>query len=361
MRQPISNVERWLVLSQLPRFGGRRAAKLISEYSIEQLFQVPASALPISDSQRRVFTQPDWRLIDSALAWAEQFACHLVSLSCESYPPLLREIPDPPMLLFVGGNKTLLSSPQLAVVGSRNASPAQHANTEAIVKPIAEAGMCITSGLARGIDGVAHKAALAAGGKTLAVMATGPDRIYPSAHRELAHRIVDQGGALVTEFHPGTAPYRGNFPKRNRIVSGMSLGTLVVAAGMKSGSLITARLATEQGRDVFAIPGAMSDPNVEGCHYLIKNGAKLVTSPVDIVEEVMAGHVMPAEEVKQTKLPTRGLLDSVGDEATSIDQIVDRSGQPINTVMQQLVLLEIQGEVAVVPGGYQRVRRTGYV
>ncbi|TAA41109.1 DNA-processing protein DprA [Corallincola spongiicola] len=361
MRQPSCNIERWLVLSQLPRFGGRSAAKLLSKYSIEQVFSIAPAQLPLTQPQITALSSPDWRLIDNCLLWAQQELCHIVSRSCDAYPPLLNELPDPPPLLFVCGDVTLLAQPQLAVVGSRAALPNHLENTRTLVAPIAAAGMCITSGLARGVDGTAHRTALQNKGKTIAVMATGPDRIYPAGHRDLAYQIVDQGGALVSEFVPGTPPLKQHFPKRNRIVSGLSLGTLVIAAGLKSGSLITARLAAEQGREVFAVPGAMSDPEAAGCHQLIKLGAKLVTSPVDILEEVMTSHVIAIEKPLQSKLPSGSLLDSVGDVATPLDLIVSRSGRSIEAVMQQLTMLEIEGEVAVVPGGYQRVRRTDYV
>ena len=296
---------------------------------------------------------------EADLAWFAQPRRHLLTLTDPDYPPLLRELPDPPVALYVQGERALLNRPQLAIVGSRNPTPAGRANAAAFAQALAGAGLTITSGLALGIDGAAHRAALGTG-TTIAVAGTGLDRVYPPRHRELAHAIAN-AGAIVSEFPLGTSPRPQNFPVRNRIISGLSLGVLVVEAAQQSGSLITARLAAEQGREVFAIPGSIHSPLARGCHALIRQGAKLVETANDILEELgaLAAVAMPAahELAPALAVEEAALLDHVGYDGAHIDVIVERSGLTPEKVSSMLLTLELRGLIAVAAGGtYQRVR-----
>ncbi len=286
------------------------------------------------------------------------------------YPALLREIPRPPPQLFIRGAVAALSLPQLAIVGSRNATPAGAETARDFASHLAARGFCITSGLAEGIDAAAHRGALAVGGRTVAVCGTGPDIVYPRHHESLAAEIIATGGAIVSEFAPGTAVHRGNFPRRNRLISGLAVGTLVVEAGVRSGALITARHALEQGRDVFAIPGSIHNPVARGCHRLIRNGAKLVETAADIVEELggllaMLGMDDAPERAESTPEATdcpvenaaeyAGLLAAMAWDPVDADTLVARSGLTIGDVSSMLLLLEMQGSVRALSGGrYQR-------
>jgi DNA processing protein len=272
----------------------------------------------------------------------------------------LRELEDAPPLLFLRGEVTQLHNPQLAVVGSRNPSVIGRETAYDFCRSLADSGLVITSGLALGVDAAAHRGALAGGGQTVAVFGTGLDRVYPAAHRELAHDIVEQGGVLVSEYAPGTAPLPGNFPRRNRIISGLSLGTLVVEAALRSGSLITARLAVEQGREVFAIPGSIHNPLARGCHQLIRQGAKLVETAQDILEE-LAPQLKAAIAEPQGMTECGGealdeeyqrLLACLHEAPSSVDQLVTRSGLTADAVSSMLLLLELQGYVVSTAGGY---------
>ena len=267
-------------------------------------------------------------------------------------------------MLHVIGDRRLLSTPQLAIVGSRNPSPMGQENARAFAKSLAGAGLVITSGMALGIDGAAHRGALEAGGKTIAVAGTGLDRVYPSRHRDLAHDIAKHG-ALVSEYPLGMPPRPENFPVRNRLISGLSLGTLVVEAALRSGSLITARLATEQGREVFAIPGSIHSPQAKGCHALIRQGAKLVESAQDILEELgplasVATHAVydNAVSVCQLDPPTAALLKQIGHDPVSVDALIERSGLTADVVSSMLLQMELNGLVSNCPGGkVQRISR----
>ena len=286
------------------------------------------------------------------------------------YPALLREIARPPPQLYIRGTVAVLSLPQLAIVGSRNATPAGAETARDFSSHLAARGFCITSGLAEGIDAAAHRGALAVGGRTVAVCGTGPDIVYPRHHESLAAEIIATGGAIVSEFAPGTAVHRGNFPRRNRLISGLAVGTLVVEAGVRSGALITARHALEQGRDVFAIPGSIHNPVARGCHRLIRNGAKLVETAADIVEELggllaMLGLDDAPERAESTPEATdcpvenaaeyAGLLAAMAWDPVDADTLVARSGLTIGDVSSMLLLLEMQGSVRALSGGrYQR-------
>lgn len=289
------------------------------------------------------------------------------------YPQLLREINQPPALLHVLGNVDSLQLPQLAIVGSRHATPGGAETAHQFAAWLAARGFCITSGLAEGIDAAAHRGALSVGGKTIAVCGTGLDTVYPRMHAALAREIVRSGGALVSEFAAGTTVHPSNFPRRNRLISGLSVGTLVVEASLRSGALITARHAMEQGREVFAIPGSIHSPVARGCHRLIRNGAKLVETAEDIVEELrgqLAGLALDASAIAPesriadaaeiTADPQSGyaqLLDAMGWDPVDADHLVERCGLTIGEVSSMLLLLEMQGSVQSLSGGrYQRLR-----
>ena len=282
-----------------------------------------------------------------------------LSLNDERYPPLLRLIPDPPPLLYVRGDLSLLREPQIAMVGSRRASPAGLRVTDTLARELATLGLHVCSGLALGIDAAAHRGALAAGGHSVAVMATGIDRVYPARHRTLAGEL-SQRGCLVTEFPPGTAPLRYNFPRRNRIISGLSLGVVVVEAALPSGSLITASTATAQGREVFALPWSMLHRGGHGCLQLLRDGAKMVRELQDIVEELgplyacQRDMFAAVDEVSSAHAGQQTLLDLVGFEACSLDQLVVSADLPVEQVLDQLSRLEMAGLVQRCAGGYIR-------
>jgi len=329
----------------------------------------------------RAIKHPDPARMDAALRWLDHPSHHLVSRSDAYYPPLLRRIADAPLALFVNGSPEWLLRPQLAIVGSRNATSGGLAITRQFAEDLSRAGLVITSGLALGVDGVAHAATMDAGGITLAVGGTGPDQVYPARHRDLARRIVDNG-AVISSFAPGVGPRAGHFPARNRIISGMSTGVLVIEAGIRSGSLITARLAGEQGREVFAVPGSIRNPLARGCHRLIRQGARLVESAEEVVDELrpliaeLAGELRgrltpPAPERASADAPAdeagidsgapdpqvETLLAAVGYDPTSVDEIMARTRFTTQAVSSMLLELELQGRVAALGGG--RYSRTG--
>ncbi len=297
-------------------------------------------------------------LLDS-LDWLTKDNNHLITLADSCYPKALLEIPDPPPLLYAKGNLALLNQPSIAIVGSRNASVQGEKNAEAFAADLCNQGLCIVSGLALGIDGAAHRGALKANGATIAVVGTGLDIVYPAKHRDLAHQIVERG-LIISEFSLGTPSKPQNFPKRNRIISGLSLGCLVVEANLQSGSQITARLAAEQGREVFAIPGSIHSPMSKGCHQLIKQGAKLVDCIQDILDELdikksEISHPDPTS-VNKESLKNNTLLNLMGFEPIQLENIVNLSGLTVSEVSSMLMLLELEGSVASLAGGkYQKI------
>ena len=305
-------------------------------------------------------SEPDLSLIEPDLAWLAGEGNHLATLDDPRYPALLREIPDAPPLLYIHGDPSVLCELQLAVVGSRNPTSGGRRAAYDFARYLGGAGLVITSGLALGVDAAAHEGALDGGGRTIAVVGTGLDRVYPARHRDLAHRIAENG-ALVSEFPIGVGPRPEHFPRRNRVISGLSLGTLVVEAAARSGSLITARLAAEQGREVFAIPGSIHNPLARGCHALIRQGAKLVEQGSDIIEELgqLAGVVAPFEEPSEAveEGPTeldeeyRALLECMGYDPQPVDLLVERSGLTAEAVSSMLLVLELGGRVESLPGG----------
>jgi len=285
-----------------------------------------------------------------------------LSLDDERYPPLLRLIPDPPALLYALGDISLLREPQVAMVGSRRASPAGLRTARDLAQQLAATGLLVCSGLALGVDGAAHRGALAAKGKSIAVMATGIDLIYPRRHRDLAAQLQGNG-CLLTEFPPGTPPRRQNFPQRNRIISGLSLGVVVVEAALPSGSLITANTALEQGREVFALPWSMLHRGGEGCLQLLRDGAKMVRELQDILEELgplyalhkeMRGAGMATAQAAADLPGSLSVLELLGFEASSVDQLVAGANMPVEQLLVQLSELELLGLVQRCPGGYIR-------
>lgn len=304
------------------------------------------------------------------LAWLEQPENHLLTADDPRYPPLLRTIPDYPGALFVKGNPEALNSVQLAVVGSRAPSWYGERWGKILCEQLSQSGFTITSGLACGIDGIAHHAALSAKGRSVAVLGNGLFSIYPRRHQALAARFIESEGAIVSEFPLSAPPWPANFPRRNRIISGLSLGVLVVEAALRSGSLVTARYALEQGREVFALPGPIGNPGCEGPHWLIKQGATPVTDAGDILENLRYGlHWLTDEPEKRhfssdqenVALPFPSLLANVGDEVTPVDVVAERAGQPVPVTVAQLLELELAGWIAAVPGGYVRLRRASHV
>jgi DNA processing protein len=278
----------------------------------------------------------------------------VLTLADTAYPKQLLEIPDPPALLYVAGEARLLSSPARAIVGSRNATPQGLRNAHAFARALSDAGLAIVSGLAIGVDSEAHRGGLEGSGSTIAVLGTGIDIIYPRRNAPLADDILSRG-ALVSEFPLGTEPHAGNFPRRNRLISGLARGCLVVEAAVDSGSLISARLAADQGREVFAIPGSIHSPLSKGCHALIKQGAKLVESAQDVLDELG----IPARRAEIAPKPGGGhdLLEKMGFDPCDIDELTVRSGLPAEAVSAALLELELDGKIAGLPGGlYQRIR-----
>ena len=372
MPDPTDRLIPWLAFLRLPGIGSRGRHALLAHYQhpeavfsagrseIERVLNAAdiASRTDRADLHQALAAGVEMAARESDRAWLKQPQCHLLTWADPDYPPLLRELPDPPVALYVQGSRALLSQPQLAVVGSRNPTPGGRDNAAAFAQSLAGAGLTITSGLALGIDGAAHRGALAAG-TTIAVAGTGLDRVYPPRHRELAHQIVN-AGALVSEFPLGTSPRPENFPVRNRLISGLSLGVLVVEAALNSGSLITARLAAEQGREVFAIPGSIHSPLARGCHALIRQGAKLVETAQDILEELgpLAALTAPASDKSTPNLSNdeSELLQHLGYDGVHFDVVVERSGLTPDRVSSMLLALELRGLIAVGPGGmYQRI------
>ena len=361
----------WLALKLVPRLAIHKKIKLVASLGIKGLFdnQNSLSNLALSAKQISAIASPDWQKISQIIKNSELCQSDIVTFDDPRYPTLLKEIYDPPLVLFTKGNAELLTKNQIAIVGSRNASINGKETALVIAKQLAQQNIVITSGLALGIDAAAHHGALQEQGETIAVVATGLDSVYPTRHKPLVKDILTNGGLVLSEFTPGTPPKAGHFPKRNRIISGLSKGTLVVEAAMKSGSLITARSAIEQNRDVFAVPGSINNPQTKGCHWLIKQGAKLVEEAADIIEEldlplnnglnlsVEMTNIGQMEESFIDDLNSDPLLASVGYEITPVDVVVSRSKLATDVVLTRLTMLELKGLVSAVPGGYLRLNR----
>ncbi len=364
----------WLTLLRAPGIGPVRFHALLAR------FGSPAAVLGagrgaweqagLAAQTQDWLAAPDCAAIGRDLAWAAQSPRRLLLWTDPDYPPLLRAIEAPPPLLFVHGDVEALGWPALAIVGSRKPTPAGRETARDFARHLAASGFGVVSGLALGIDAEAHRGALEAEGRTVAVFGTGLDRVYPAVNRELAHTIVAGGGALVSELPTRTPVLAENFPRRNRILAGLALGTLVVEAALKSGSLITARFAAEQGREVFAIPGSIHNPMARGCHALIRDGAKLVETAADILAELAPRARAALEGVADTPAAApnrpedldedyRKLLQTLGDAPVSVDSLVQRSGLTAESVSSMLLILELRGYVAALPGGlYTRLGPT---
>nr|WP_229428230.1 DNA-processing protein DprA [Massilia soli] len=297
------------------------------------------------------------QLIDRTREWLAKPGNRVLTLHDPAYPRMLREIHDPPLLLYAIGHVALLSAPSVAIVGSRNASTQGKANAGAFARAFSEAGLTVVSGLALGIDAAAHDGALCGPGATVAVIGTGADIVYPSRNHQLAHRIA-HSGCLISEYPLGHPVLASNFPRRNRLISGLSAGVLVVEAAAQSGSLITARMAAEQGREVFAIPGSIHAPMSKGCHRLIREGAKLVDSAADVLDEIAPQLASPRGAGGGARAPSDQLLDALGYDPVGADALALECGLDAGTLSAHLLTLELAGHLERLPGGlFQRVNR----
>jgi DNA processing protein len=353
----------WLRLSLTPGLGGEGLRRLLTAFGDPQrVLAASRSALArhVAGATAAAIAQGGAAEAVAAVgAWLEDPANRVVTLADAHYPPRLLQIPDPPPLLYVKGRAELLLRPSLAIVGSRNATAQGMANAEAFARSLSDAGLTIVSGLALGADAAAHRGGLAGASSSVAFLGTGIDIVYPARNRALAHQLAERG-ALASEFALGTRALTGNFPRRNRLISGVALGCLVVEAAADSGSLITARLAAEQGREVFAIPGSIHSPLAKGCHALIKQGAKLVESARDILEELQMSAPVPSAPAPAaaTDARTRRLLDALGGDACDRDTLAARCRLPPSELAALLTELELDGHIANLPGGLiQRVQR----
>ncbi|WP_268408476.1 DNA-processing protein DprA [Alteromonas sp. a30] len=358
----------WIALSLVPRFSKMRLKCLAEfcEFDFEHIFRLgddTLQGLGLDEEQIQAIKQFPNQDIERVQNWLSQDSGHFaLTYHHPKYPHSLREISSPPLVIYGVGNVERLHQPQLAVVGSRNPTEAGKRLAFDFAKALTELGCGVTSGLALGIDSFAHKGALANDANTIAVLGSGIDVCYPKRNNALFANIVNQGGCIVSEFLPGTRPLSHHFPRRNRMVSGLSLGTLVVEAAIKSGSLITAYYALQQNREVFAIPGSVNNPLTQGGHHLIKQGAKLVESVGDILEEFSfftnKQGSKPSKNIQKSEdqsLALDPLLDSVDYEATSVDLVARRSGLPISVVLTRLLEYELRGLVSSVPGGYVKL------
>lgn len=349
----------WLSLSLTPGLGGESLRRLLTAFGEPRRVLAASRAALAQHVPDGVASAIKQSRLDETVAavigWLEDPANHVVTLADAGYPPQLLQIPDPPPLLYVKGRVELLCRPSLAIVGSRNATPQGVANAETFAQTLSDAGLTVVSGLALGIDAAAHRGGLAGAASSVAVLGTGADVVYPARNRALAHELAARG-ALVSEFPLGVRPLAANFPRRNRLISGLAYGCLVVEAAADSGSLITARLAAEQGREVFAIPGSIHSPLAKGCHALIKQGAKLVESARDILEEL---HLpAPAVPATATDVDSSALLDALGHDPCDLDTLAARCRLPAAEIAAALTQLELDGRVASLPGGlYQRLHR----
>lgn len=373
----IDDLRAWLTLLRTPGVGSVRLRALLEKAgdatAALRLALRQGGEFGLDNAARDWLRAPDTVRLDADLAWLAMPNHRLLRYTDEDFPPQLESIGGAPAALFLVGDSSLLLRPQVAVVGARNASAAGLANARSFAGALAQAGLVITSGLAEGIDGAAHTAALANGLPTIAVMGTGPDRVYPRVHRELATRIAG-AGAVLSEFPLGTEARAEHFPQRNRIISGLALGTVVIEAGLRSGSLITARLAGEQGREVFALPGSIHNPLARGCHRLLRDGARLVESPDEVLEALRPlaldqGAALAERLAASTTEPAatdaagwRGdpeyqqLLEALGHDPTALDELCERTGQSAAALSSMLLMLELEGAVAGLPGGrYQRL------
>lgn len=360
----MEELSHWLAIASAG-LSGQRYLHLKQHISLAELVSLPASTLQqmgmtARQAHRLCVESTPW--VEQALTWQDAAANqHIISFDHPCYPALLKETRYPPVVLFVKGQPELLRLPQIAMVGSRSPTPTGRQIARQLAAELTQQGMLVTSGMAQGIDSECHLGALQAGGPTLAVLGHGLNFVYPSRNKQLANDIA-ANGALVSEYFPQVRAKAEFFPQRNRIVVGLSTGTVVVEAAIKSGSLISAQLAVDYNREVFAVPGAFYNPQAAGCHYLIQQGAKLVTSVADILEEralfVDNGLAQTSEKNTLLDLCSQQLLDNVADDPISVDSLAERAGMTVTDVSIALLELELAGEVIAVPGGYIRVRST---
>jgi len=357
------DAQSWIALSQVQGLGNVTLCQLLAKFgspdnifntSLQQLKEVVGDAIAIKIKHGIAIEK-----IQLTLDWLQKDNNHLITLADATYPQALLQISNPPAVLYAIGHLPWLNHPAIAMVGSRNSTPQGERNAENFAENLCNQGLCVVSGMALGIDGAAHRGALKSNGATIAVVGTGLDIVYPAKHRQLAHHIAERG-LILSEFALATPSKASNFPRRNRLISGLSLGCLVVEANIDSGSMITARLATEQGREVFAIPGSIHSPVSKGCHHLIKQGAKLVESSTDILEELQ--HLMPKKPsttlVEENEMPaeTNALLNAMGFEAISFESLLELSALTTEALSSTLMILELEGKVTTLAAGnYQRL------
>jgi DNA processing protein len=353
----------WLVLAHAHVRVSELTTLLERFDSVASIAAQPRAALReagLPEEKSDAIASPDARAIDAALDWLQDRHHHIVCWGEDDFPEMLAEIPGPPLLLYVNGDPGVLGLPSLAIIGSRNPTRGGVRNARDFARHLARQGFAVVSGLAQGIDAAAHRGALDAGGKTVALLGTGIDRVYPAGNRDLAHEIAATG-AIVSEYPLGAAPERWHFPERNRLISGLSLGTLVIEAARRSGSLITARLAGEQGREIFALPGSIHNPLARGCHALIRQGAKLVENADDILAELrpLVGHMLEATNDARPEHAAAVLADDeyaalrdvLGHDPVTIGDLAQDSGLTIGQLSSMLLILELHGEVESLSGG----------
>jgi DNA processing protein len=356
----------WLQLTLTPGLGAATLRSLLSQFGLPEnvlaASRADLSRFASAEALQALNSEAVAKAVERALAWMEQPGNAIVTLADAAYPRLLLETADPPALLYCRGRIELLNRPALALVGSRNATAQGVSNAEQFAHSFSAAGLTIVSGLAQGIDAAAHRGGLAGEGSTIAVLGTGVDNVYPRANTQLANDIATRG-LLISEFALGTQAFAHNFPRRNRLISGLAQGCLVIEAALGSGSLITARSAAEQGREVFALPGSIHSPLSKGCHALIKSGAKLAESAEDVLSELasfrrtgFASTRAPAGTAAKSGGTDEPLLDCMGFDPVDVDSLCARAGMPAERVSADLLRLELAGRVAVLPGGlYQRL------
>lgn len=360
----LNDISQWITLNQTPGLGNAALCQLLAKFgSPDAIFSASISQLrEIVDNEiaQKINKGVDIDAISSTLDWLKKDHTHLITLADNAYPKQLLEISNPPAVLYAIGNLHWLNHPSIAMVGSRSATPQGEKNAEEFAESLCNHGLCVVSGMALGIDGAAHRGALKANGATIAVVGTGLDIVYPARHRDLAHKIAERG-LIISEFPLGTPSKAQNFPRRNRLISGLSLGCLVVEANIDSGSLITARLATEQGREVFAIPGSIHSPVTKGCHQLIKQGAKLVENTEDILEELknMLPSVSPSGlmgDLSSTPAEPNTVLTCMGFDPINFEALLSLTGLTTEALSSMLMVLELESKITTLAGGkYQRL------
>lgn len=372
-----SDIRGWLAIGRAGSCNGHAVLRAVEKFgSVGGVFEAgerELAALGFSRAAVVGLRRVDWNAIHRERDFLGRIGVSIVPIGTSLYPARLATIASPPPVLYCRGDPGVLDCPQIAIVGSRAATRGGRERARTLAGELAGCGPVVTSGLARGIDAAAHRGALDAGGRSVAVVATGPDRIYPRSNAELARELVE-AGTMITERAPETPPLPANFPRRNRLISGLSLGVLVVEASLRSGSLITARFAADEGREVFAVPGSVDSALSRGCHSLIRDGAKLVESVADVLDEIMHLYALPEPWVVpkldaadgsgstagNLAAPERNVLDAVDHDPVALDQLVDYTGMPASRLAAVLLALEIDGWIEALPGSrYVRVRGPG--